>query len=105
MQIFIGIIVGVLTFIVSSFYSDWKKEQKRVEKKDASMEIALKEVLGFLIDVTYEKHMKLGYIPNDMLKKALGIYESYHIGLHGNGTREMEINKLMELPNEPKGID
>ena len=99
-EIVIGVAISFIGAVLYDFRKEWKQAEADAQEKRLARDKALKDILGYHIDNVYEQYTELKYIPTDKLGKVCDVYTSYKM-LGGNGTREMEISKLKELPNVP----
>ena len=84
-DIALPIILGYVVYIL--------KEERNDRKANT---LAMKEVLGYMIDRWYEEFMLQGYITTDQYNNFEGVYKAYAAN-KGNGAREAKWKDIQKL--------
>ncbi len=87
-------------FIVSGLALAYKKLSCRI-KRQGTIELGIQSLLRDRIIQTYNHYIKEECCPIYALENVEDLYTAYH-ALGGNGTVTKLVEKLRELPTEPK---
>jgi ABC-type maltose transport system permease subunit len=101
-DIVIAIIIGVLTAFILSAAAYIFAKLKSLSKKNTAIENGVQILLKYCIIQMFNHYTAKEFIPIYARQNVENLHKEYKI-LGGNGTVDVLVNKLMELPvDKPK---
>ena len=92
---------AVFSVLITIMGIGWKKLSGRVKKQDA-VGFGVQALLRDRIIQAYNHYTEKGYCPIYGLENVEEMYRQYH-ALGGNGTITELVERVKELPTQPKG--